>query len=163
MFIYMDADSLEAELRGLLAKRALSELHKAAQNGGRPRFLLRAVAARPPRLPPEVECISVEAGPDAADNRIVELAEPGDIAVTRDIPLAERLVKKGIVVLNDRGEVFSAENVAERRSLRDGAAELRAIGLAPESPRGRSWGEKEKKHFADALDRELTRLLAASR
>lgn len=161
MTIYLDGDSLEAELRALLARRALAEAQRAAAAGKEPRFSLRAVSARPLRLPGGIECIAVEAGPDAADNRIVELALPGDLAVTRDIPLAERLVKKGIVVINDRGDVFSAENVAERRSLRDDAAQLRSLGLAPESPRGRSWGEKEKKRFADALDREMSKLLAA--
>lgn len=158
MRILADGDSLEAELRELLCRRARGEAAKAAAAGTAPRFGLLVVAARPLRLA-GAELLLVEAGPDAADDRIVELAEEGDLAVTRDIPLAERLVEKGVVVLNDRGDVYSRENVRERRSLRDRAAELRALGLAPESPRARSWGEKERKRFADTFDRELTRLL----
>ena len=60
--------------------------------------------------------------------------------------------------MNDRGEVFAADNARERRSLRDSAVELRALGLAPESPRRSSWGARELKAFADALDRELARI-----
>jgi uncharacterized protein YaiI (UPF0178 family) len=106
---------------------------------------------------PGVEKLAVPEGPGAADDRIVELAQAGDLAVTRDLPLAERLALKGLRVLNDRGEVFTSDNASERRSLRDRAAELRELGLAPPSPRARSWGPRELKAFADALDRELAK------
>lgn len=159
MTLWADGDSLQAEIRGLLERRAATE---GARAGG-PLFGLRYVAARSLRILPPAELILVEQGPDAADSRLLELAAPGDLAVTRDIPLAERLAEKGIRVLNDRGEVFTRENVRERRSLRDRAAEFRALGLAPESSRQRTWGPKEFKNFADALDRELTRALKASR
>ena len=49
-------------------------------------------------------------GEGAADDRIVELARQGDLVVTRDLPLAERLVEAGIIVLDDRGTVFTKEN-----------------------------------------------------
>ncbi|MDA3950212.1 MAG: DUF188 domain-containing protein, partial [Spirochaeta sp.] len=51
------------------------------------------------------------------------------IVVTRDIPLAERCLPFGCTVINDRGTVFDAATVAERRSIRDGNAEIRALGL----------------------------------
>ena len=148
MRILADGDSLQAEIRALLSRRAAREAERAAtpspsgerDSSGKPSFSLIFVAARALPLPPGVELVLVEAGPDAADDRLVELAQAGDLAVTRDLPLAERLAEKGLRVLNDRGEVFTLENVRERRSLRDQAAELRAMGLAPESARGRSWG-----------------------
>jgi hypothetical protein len=113
-----------------------------------------------PKLDPGagVEAETVEGGPDRADDRIVERSIAGELAVTRDLPLAERLADKGLRVLNDRGEVFTAGDARERRSLRDRAAELRALGLAPESPRRSSWGPRELKAFADALDREIARI-----
>jgi len=161
MQILADGDSLEPELRDLLSRRSLGEAARAAESGKEPRFSLIVVAAKKLRLR-GAQFVLVAAGPDAADDKIVELAVSGDLAVTRDIPLAERLVEKGIQVLNDRGEVYSRENVHERRSIRDRAAELRDLGLAPQSPRTKSWGERELKLFADAFDRELTRLLAAA-
>lgn len=79
------------------------------------------------------------------------------IVVTRDIPLAEEVIVHGGVALNDRGTIFDAATIAERRSLRDAAAEIRASGLESMN-RGGRYGVQEKKAFADALDRTLTRL-----
>lgn len=159
MTIWADGDSLQAELRGLVCKRARREAEAAAAAGSAPRYRAVFVAARMPRIDsgPGVEKLAVPEGPGAADDRIVELAQAGDLAVTRDLPLAERLALKGLRVLNDRGEVFTSDNASERRSLRDRAAELRELGLAPPSPRARSWGPRELKAFADALDRELAK------
>ena len=93
----------------------------------------------------------------AADNRIVELARPGDLVLTRDVPLAERLVEAGVTVLDDRGRVFTKENIRERRSLRDFVVGLAKSGLGTE--RTASYGKKELNTLANSLDRELTRLL----
>jgi uncharacterized protein len=157
--LWADGDSLQAELRRLLCRRAASEARSSAETGKPARFRAVFVASRMPPLDlgPGVEAETVEGGPESADDRIVELAEAGDLAVTRDLPLAERLADKGLRVLNDRGEVFTAADARERRSLRDRALELRALGLAPESRRGSSWGPRELKAFADALDRELAK------
>ncbi len=155
MTIWADGDSLQAELRRLLCRRANLEAAAAPAEGRPARFRAVFVAARMPPLDagPGVEAIVVP----NADDRIAADSIAGDLAVTRDLPLAERLADKGLRVLNDRGEVFSAGNARERRSLRDRAVELRALGLAPESPRRSSWGERELKAFADALDREIAK------
>jgi len=92
----------------------------------------------------------------AADNRIVELAGPGDLVVTRDIPLAERLVEKGTTVLDDRGRVFTKENIRELRSLRDFTVGLAENGLDFE--RTSSYGRKDINSLANSLDRELNKL-----
>ncbi len=161
MRLWADGDSLPAELRSLLCRRAASELARARGQGRQPAFDLCFVAAKALKVEAPASFVLIEGGPDAADRRILAEARPGDLVVTRDLPLAEGLAEAGVLVLNDRGEVFTLENVRERRSLRDRAAELRALGLAPESPRGRTWGQRELKAFADAFDRELTRLLKA--
>jgi uncharacterized protein YaiI (UPF0178 family) len=92
-------------------------------------------------------------GEGSADDRIVELALPGDLVLTRDIPLAERLVEKEVMVLDDRGRSYSKENIRERRSLRDFMIGLAENGLGIE--RTANYGRKELKAFADSLDREL--------
>ncbi|HKK48932.1 MAG TPA: DUF188 domain-containing protein [Alkalispirochaeta sp.] len=97
---------------------------------------------------------------DEALIRLVEQLVAEDVfpvVVTRDIPLAEVVLARGAAALNDRGAVFDAQTIAERRSLRDAAAEIRASGLESMSRRG-GYGPHEKKAFADALDRTLTRL-----
>jgi uncharacterized protein len=157
--IWADADSLQADIRRVVGARARGEAEAARAAGREPRYSVVFVAARMPPIGtgPGIEAETVEAGAQAADDRMVERSRAGDLAVTRDLPLAERLAEKGLRVLNDRGEVFTAENARERRSSRDRAAELRALGLAPESPRRSAWGARELKAFADALDRELAR------
>ena len=96
-------------------------------------------------------------GEGSADDRIVELANPGDLVVTRDIPLAERLVEARICVLDDRGRVYTEENIRYCRSLRDFTVSLANNGLGLE--RIALYGKKELKAFADSFDREITRLM----
>ncbi len=163
MTIWADADSLQTDIRRILSSRAAREAESAEAAGRPPRCRVVFIACRMPPVPPGpgVEIESVGEGPDAADERILARAEAGDLAVTRDLPLAERLAEKGVRVLNDRGDVFTAGNVRERRSLRDRAAELRSLGIEAESPRRSTWGRRELKAFADALDREITKALRA--
>ena len=95
-------------------------------------------------------------GEGEADNRIVALAREGDLALTRDLPLAERLVEAGIAVLDDRGRVFTKENIRQLRSLRDFAVSLAENGLGIEMTS--SYGKAELNALANSLDRELSRL-----
>jgi uncharacterized protein YaiI (UPF0178 family) len=99
-------------------------------------------------------------GEGAADDRIVALAAPGDLAVTRDIPLANRLVEASVLVIDDRGQTYTRENIRERLSLRDFRVGLAENGM--ETERSAVYGKRELKTFADALDRALTKLGAGS-
>jgi hypothetical protein len=152
MRFFVDADSFPSLARDIICRAAS-------------RYQISAffVARNPPKLPvsPLFKAISVPDGPDSADDRIVEDARPGDMAFTRDIPLAARLVEGGITVLNDRGTVYTSENVRTRLSERDFMADLRAAGLAGMG--GNSYGKKELKEFADAFDRVLTKLDVSGR
>lgn len=139
--IIVDADSMPVRVREIVAK------------AGR-RDSVRAVFVANRSVPLPAGAHEMRVAPDA-DETIVGLAKPGDLVVTRDIPLAERLVERGVVVLNDRGDVYTAENIGERRSLRDAAERIRAAGL--ERMGTRTHGVKEIAGFANALDRELAR------
>jgi uncharacterized protein YaiI (UPF0178 family) len=97
------------------------------------------------------------AGEGAADDRIVELARNGDLVITRDIPLASRLVEAAIPVIDDRGQAYTKENIREKLSLRDFKVGLADNGLGME--RTASYGKRELKKFADSLDRLLVRLM----
>jgi uncharacterized protein len=94
-------------------------------------------------------------GENAADDRLVELAAPGDIAVSRDLALAKRLLEKNAVVIDDRGRLFTLDNINELLSLRNFTVTLAENGLGVE--RAASYGKKELKAFADALDKQITR------
>jgi uncharacterized protein len=109
-------------------------------------------------IPPghvHVTAVRVDGGPDVADRYIVEHAERGDVAVTADIPLAALLVPKGVVVLDPRGEEYTAESVGERLSVRNFMEDLRGSGV--ETGGHAAYGPREKQAFANALDRALTR------
>ena len=99
--------------------------------------------------------VRVEGGPDVADRYIAEHAEPGDVAVTADIPLAALLVPNGVVVIDPRGWEYTAESIGEQLSVRNFMDGLRGAGV--ETGGHAPYGAKEKQAFSNALDRALTR------
>ena len=114
------------------------------------------------QLPPgytRVSSVRVEGGPDVADRYIAEHAELGDVAITADIPLAALLVPKGVIVIDPRGEEYTAESIGERLSVRNFMDGLRGAGL--ETGGHGAYGAREKQAFANALDRVLTRAARA--
>jgi uncharacterized protein YaiI (UPF0178 family) len=124
------------------------------------RLKLETILVANQRLPlpvgnPYLSTVRVDGGPDVADMYIAEHAEAGDVAVTADIPLAALLVPKQVVVIDPRGDVYSAENIGERLSVRNFMEGLRGTGV--ETGGQGTFGAKEKQAFANALDRALTR------
>jgi uncharacterized protein YaiI (UPF0178 family) len=140
--ILVDADSCPKIARELVQKRA-SKLS----------LRLLFVANRPIPHSAVVEMIICPNGENSADDRIAELAEKGDLAITRDVPLAKRLVEKDVFVINDRGRVFTKENINELLSIRNFMTELADNGL--ETERTANYGKRELKSFADAMDKAL--------
>lgn len=94
---------------------------------------------------------------DAADNYILEHAEIYDIIVTRDIPFAARAVEKHISTVNDRGFIFTNENIAQKLRDRDYDLSLAEIGF--ESPREKNYGKKEFANFVACFEKEMKRLI----
>jgi uncharacterized protein YaiI (UPF0178 family) len=104
-----------------------------------------------------VSLVRVDAGPDVADAYIVDNSAPEDFCVTADIPLAARLVDRGLTVIDPRGELYSAESIGERLSIRDFMAGLRASGVQTGGPAPFSRAAKQK--FASLFDNLLTRAM----
>jgi uncharacterized protein YaiI (UPF0178 family) len=80
---------------------------------------------------------------DAADDWIVEHAAADDIVVTADIPLASRCLSAGAVVLDQRGGLFTEDNIGSALANREMMSQLREMGTitrgpAPFDPRDRS-------------------------
>lgn len=146
--IWIDADAAPREVKEIVYRAAL-------------RLKIPAVLVANQRLQlplnnPQVSAVRVEGGPDVADRYIADHASEGDIAITADIPLAAILVEKDVVVLDPRGELYDRDNVRERLSIRDFMESLRSTGVETGGPK--PYGDREKRAFADALDRTLTRL-----
>ena len=80
---------------------------------------------------------------NAVDDWIAEQAGAQDIVITADIPLADRCLKKGAQVLDQRGRIFTAANIGSMLATRDLMAQLRdsggqSGGPAPFQPQDRS-------------------------
>ena len=116
MQIYVDADGFPRAAKEILIRAAL-----------RLGVPLVFVANKPIRREPSplISSLIVPEGPDIADDRIAEMAEPGDLVVTADIPLADRVVSKGAFALNPRGKLYTEENIKDRLAVRDLLSELR--------------------------------------
>ncbi|MDD3928499.1 MAG: DUF188 domain-containing protein [Sphaerochaeta sp.] len=104
-----------------------------------------------------ITMVVVEAGMDSADDWIVQHSEMPCFAITHDVPLASRLVQKGMVVLDDRGKTLTGENMAQRLSLRNAMTEFREMGIFAE--KHEPMNGKQVKAFSDAFDTLLTSLL----
>lgn len=90
---------------------------------------------------------------DAADNYIYEHVLSNDIVVTRDILFAARLVEKKICVMNDRGVIFTQDNIKDKLREREFSLNLSDIGLG--GSKSNYYGEKELKKFSRTFTEEL--------
>jgi hypothetical protein len=146
MHIWVDADACPKPVKEILFRAA-------ERTGTR----LTLVANQPLQTPPSrvIRSVRVGAGFDVADNHIAREAEPGDLVITADIPLAAEVVAKGCTALNPRGERYTPENIRERLNLRDFMDTLRASGVDTGGPP--AFGPRERQAFANALDQLLAR------
>lgn len=108
---------------------------------------------------PMVRHVIVPKGADAADDWIVAESAPGDIAVTADVPLAARLVAKGVHVLGPTGKAFTAETIGMAVALRNFNQYLREAGES----RGLNAGftKEDRSRFLGELDRLARRAAKA--
>ncbi len=99
---------------------------------------------------------------DSADNYIFEHVTEGtltspspDLVITRDIVFADRLVTKGVHVINDRGTEFTREIIKERLSERDFNLQLAGLGLSKKYNEG--YDAKKFEKFCNCFDRVVVR------
>lgn len=97
-----------------------------------------------------IEYIIVNSGADEADNRIVEMVEEGDLVITSDIPLADRVITKKAFALDHRGKFFDEENIKQSLAIRDFMQEIRDSG---EVTKGQApINQKDSHAFASQLN-----------
>ena len=142
--IWVDADSCPTNVRELLVRFVV-----------RLKIPCNFVANRQIPLPQTklITMIITENSEGSADDYIVSHVEPNDLVVTRDIPLAARLIEKKITTINDRGKVFSAESIREDLSIRNFNYQLFTMGI--QSDKTSKFNKKNLNDFANCLDREL--------
>jgi uncharacterized protein YaiI (UPF0178 family) len=87
---------------------------------------------------------------DAADDWIAERAGPGDIVVTADIPLADRALKAGAMVIGNTGVPFTAASIGMAMANRELLSNLRAMGEVTGGPKPMT--QRDRSRFLSALD-----------
>ena len=87
---------------------------------------------------------------------MVEHSQAGDLVICSDIPLADRLIKQQVAVLDPKGREFTIDNMANKLAMRNLFTELRDLGQI--NSQQASYSDKDKQAFANALDRLLTKL-----
>lgn len=147
MKILVDADAFPNALKEILLRAVLK------------RKIMTIFIANKRIGIPDVHHVSMEVvpqGPDEADHRISELCEAGDLVITADIPLADRIVSKGAVGLDPRGTIYDENNIKHLLAMRNLMEELRNSGEITGGPS--AIGEKTVRAFADGLNKILSKL-----
>ncbi len=141
MHIYADADALPNPIKEILFRAA-----------ERKRVGLTLVANKPLHVPVSeyIRTMRVGRGIDEADEAIAELARPGDLVVTADIPLAAKVVEAGALALNPRGELYTADTIKGHLTMRNLLTELRDSGVETGGPPPLS--NRDREAFANRLD-----------
>lgn len=146
MKILVDADAFPNALKEILLRAVLK------------REITTIFIANKKISVPNEPYISMEVvalGPDEADHRIAELCESGDLIITADIPLADRIVSKGAIGLDPRGTIYDENNIKQLLAMRNLMEELRNNGEITGGPS--AIGAKTVREFADGLNTLLTK------
>ena len=146
MQILVDADACPSVIKDILFRVA-----------DRMQISVTLVANKLLRTPPSrfIRAVQVPAGFDVADREIVFLAQPGDLVITADIPLAADIIAKGAYALNPRGEFYTDDNIRQHLRMRDFMEQLRGSGVETGGPA--PFDQRDRQAFANQLDRHLAR------
>ena len=140
--IYVDGDAcpVKAEVLRVAERHGLT-MHIVSNSGMR-------VAESP-----LIRRVIVAEGPDAADDWIAENIGDGDIAVTSDIPLASRCLKRGAAVLGPTGKPFTDDSIGMALAMRDLNAHLRDTGEI--KGYNASFSKQDRSRFLQALEQTI--------
>jgi len=120
MQILVDADALPVAIKTIIFRAA-----------ERMKLPLILVANRYLHTPnkPNIKMVTVAKNPDEADDYIVENVQKGDLVITADIPLADRVIHKEAYAIDPRGDLFTEANIKTRLATRDLMEQLRNNGI----------------------------------
>ena len=102
-----------------------------------------------------VTYLIVDQGADEADHKIVEMAQEGDLVITADIPLADRLISKNAHAIDHRGELYSVDNIKQYLAMRNLMEEIRSMGEMTKGPKAFDVNDAHK--FSNQLHSFLTK------
>ncbi|MEK6658970.1 MAG: YaiI/YqxD family protein [Campylobacterota bacterium] len=102
-----------------------------------------------------ISYIIVEQGADEADNYIAEVVSEGDLVITADIPLADRVISKAAHAIDHRGELYSMDNIKQYLAIRNLMEKVRESGEMTKGPK--PFDQKDAHQFANQLHKFLTK------
>jgi uncharacterized protein YaiI (UPF0178 family) len=142
MAIYVDADACPVK----------EEVYRVARRYATKVYI---VANAPMRVPAEdlIELVVVRGGFDVADDWIAERIGPGDIAITADIPLADRCLHRGARVLGPKGLAFTEETIGDAVATRALLDMLRQAGEFGGGPA--PFTKSDRSRFLSKLDETI--------
>jgi uncharacterized protein YaiI (UPF0178 family) len=140
MRLYIDGDAFPNLLKPIVA-RAIERLQLSTVVVSNKRISIGSS--------PLITYIVVEQGADEADHYIVERVEAGDLVITADIPLADRVIDKEAHAIDHRGELYSVENIKQYLAMRNLMEEIRESGEMLGGPK--PFGQKDAHRFANQL------------
>ena len=109
-------------------------------------------------LPENVQQIYVDSSPEAADYKIIRLADPGDLVITQDYGLASLLLGNKVYVLHHSGRQISADNIDYLLARRYYSAQARQAGMKTKGPQ--AFTAEDRRCFKRALNDFLSRHLS---
>jgi len=96
-----------------------------------------------------IEYIIVKQGADEADHHIVSLCQEGDLVITADIPLADRIICKKAHAIDHRGTLYSVDNIKQYLAMRNLMESIRESGEMVGGPK--AFSTKDAHAFANQL------------
>jgi len=109
-----------------------------------------------PSAHPRFRHVTVADGADAADNWIAEHIQPFDIAITADVPLASRCLKKNASVIGPSGKVFTPETIGMALGVRELNRHLREVTGGQTIHSG--FTKQDRSRFLGVLENEIQAL-----
>ncbi len=147
--VWVDADSFPTKAREFLVSHACSK-----------NVSVKFVANHQIKsCESKVEMIICDKEKNAADDYIFDNSGENDIVVTRDIPFAARLVQKNITVMNDRGLLFTKDNIEDKLREREFSLNMAEIGLG--GNKSNIYGPKELRKFSTLFEQEIQKHIIA--
>ncbi len=148
--IYVDADACPVK----------EETLRVAERHGLMTYMVSDGGIRP-NSDPRVRIVVVPQGPDAADDWIAENIRAGDIAVTSDIPLADRCLKKGAGAIRPDGRAFTENSIGAAMATRELMAGLREMGEVTGGPP--PFSKRDRSQFLQTLETAIQKTKKALR
>ena len=148
--IYIDGDACPVK----------DEVYKVAGRYGLQTFVVANAFFQIPTSPLIVRMV-VDAGPDVADDWIAARIEPGDIAITNDIPLAERVLAAGGAAIAPNGRPFTADTIGSAIAQRALMEQIRSTGEITGGPK--PFAAADRSQFLQAMDQAIQKELKRRR